>query len=303
MARAAVLMYHRAADLTPDPFGLSVPPALLASQLDAIKQAFRPIGITALLDAMEQDSLPSRSVAVTFDDGYLDALLAADLLQARGISATFFVNTEDLDHPHESWESLLEQLVLGPGEVPGALFLSAGLTPRELEGDGPAARRALFDALHARGYPLDGGGRAALIGGLRERSGRTLRVRDTHRVLMRHELRGLAGRPGMEIGVHGAAHLALPLHPPAVQHDELASAKLALETLLGRPVSNLAYAYGAHDERTVAIAARLGFRSAFTVREGSLAHGDDPLTLPRLEVGRDDPEVLVARVARLLAGP
>ena len=299
MPRAVVLMYHRAAELSPDPFGLCVPPALLACQLDAVKQAFLPIGITALLDAMAQGSAPPRSVAVTFDDGYLDALRAADLLQARGIPATFFVNTEDLDHPHESWECLLEQLVLDPGEIPRALFLSAGMTPSEAEEEGPAARRALFDTLHARGYPLDGQGRAALIAGLLEGSGRTLRVRDTHRLLTGREVRVLAGRPGVEIGVHGAAHLALPLHPPAVQHDELAGAKSALETLLQRPVSNLAYAYGAHDERSVAIAAQLGFRSAFTVREGSFAAGDDPLTLPRLEVGREDPAALVARVERL----
>ncbi len=299
--RSVVLMYHRAAELRPDAFGLCVPPALLARQLDAVKAAFPVVGVTTLLDGMVAGKAPERAVAVSFDDGYLDALTAAELLEARGLPAIFFVNTEGLDEPHESWEAVLEQLLLGPHPIPRALSLSVGHAKVEIGAEGTADRRVLFDRLHALGYSLDAQGRKALIDSLVAWSGLTPRVRESHRVLTRGEIAALASRRGMEIGVHGASHLALPLHPPAVQEHELASAKAALEALLGRPVVNLAYAYGAHDPQTVAIAARLGFRSAFVVEEAPLSPWDDPLTLPRIDVGCCEPEALVERIERLLA--
>jgi peptidoglycan/xylan/chitin deacetylase (PgdA/CDA1 family) len=294
-------MYHRVADLDPDPFRLCVPPGLFARQLDALGRSFRVLSVTDLLDRLAEDTLPPRAVALTFDDGYADARTAVDRIEALGMPATFFVNTEGLDAPrHESWEGLLEQLLLGTGRLPESFSLRRGETVIEAACATPEARRQLFDALHAHGYGLDAEGRADLVDQLRAWSGDAMTPRETHRVLNEGELRALAKRPGVEIGVHGAAHIALPLHAPSVQEHELRSARERLEGVLGIPVTSLAYAYGAHDERSVAIAARLGFRCSFSVSEAALLPWDDPLTLPRIDVGASDPQVLVARLEALL---
>jgi peptidoglycan/xylan/chitin deacetylase (PgdA/CDA1 family) len=46
--------------------------------------------------------LPERAVAVTLDDGYLDALTTAAPAFQDGRAATFFVNSERLDEEHEA---------------------------------------------------------------------------------------------------------------------------------------------------------------------------------------------------------
>ena len=117
-AQAVVLAYHRTADLHPDPFRLCVPPHLFARQLDAIRERYPVLSITSALDAMDAGTHPPRSVAISFDDGYRDAFTAAELLRARRLPATFFVNTEWLSAPRESWETLLEQIVLGTSPLP-----------------------------------------------------------------------------------------------------------------------------------------------------------------------------------------
>lgn len=96
----AVLTYHCVAR---DPAWLpwadeiAVAPETLACQLDALRRAgCTVIGTRDYLDRRQAGAaLPAKAVMLHFDDGYLDNwLLAAPILRARGMPATFFASLD-----------------------------------------------------------------------------------------------------------------------------------------------------------------------------------------------------------------
>ncbi len=92
--RAVVLGYHRVAEEGQDPLRLCTPPSVLERHLQAIRRHGRPVRLLDLAAATGSGHPPPGAVAVTFDDGYADVLLAAKpLLERYEIPATVFVVT------------------------------------------------------------------------------------------------------------------------------------------------------------------------------------------------------------------
>jgi peptidoglycan/xylan/chitin deacetylase (PgdA/CDA1 family) len=93
-----ILMYHyvRYVDPAADPLGfnLSVTPEQLAAQLGWLKAAgYETVRMDAAAACVRGEGpCPARAVALTFDDGYLDAYgVALPLLQQHGYVATFYI--------------------------------------------------------------------------------------------------------------------------------------------------------------------------------------------------------------------
>ncbi|MBX0329219.1 polysaccharide deacetylase family protein, partial [Oscillochloris sp. ZM17-4] len=100
-----ILMYHyvRTVDPGVDPlgYGLSVTPAQLAAQLDWLRRAgYDTVQMSALAGCIRGESpCPARAVALTFDDGYMDAYTDAfPLLQQYGVTATFYIVSGFVGH-------------------------------------------------------------------------------------------------------------------------------------------------------------------------------------------------------------
>lgn len=80
-------------------------------------------------------------------------------------------------------------------------------------------------------------------------------------ILSAAELKELAGE-GVEIGAHTVDHLWLPGMPYVDALDQMRRSRATLEHLLGKPVTSMAYPYGAHDAETVRAAEEAGFEIA-----------------------------------------
>jgi peptidoglycan/xylan/chitin deacetylase (PgdA/CDA1 family) len=259
--KAAILAYHRIADLTPDSHGLCTPPDVFRDHMRCLKRDFMPMPLAELADAAAAGRIPERAAAVTLDDGYLDALTTASpILMELGIPATFFVNTERLDEEHERWFDMLERVFAG----------------QEL------------DDLNRKAWPMDADDRRALVAEALARAGGQREHRQTHRVLTGSELRELANRPGHTIGGHTTHHLALPTQTDATKRDEVLQNKAALERLLETPVHLFSYPYGDFDAATLAIIREAGYRAAVTVQPKPLSMAVNPLLLPRFEITSRD---------------
>jgi len=269
---AVILCYHRIAELTPDAHALCTPPAVFRAHMRTLREHFTPIALDALVRAAADGTIPDNAVAVTFDDGYLDALTdASPILMEFGIPATFFVNSDRLDEPHERWWDVVECSVRDPGAA---------------------------SELNRRAWPMDGRGRAQLLADAL--AGAAPTPRSSHRVMTTTELRELASRPGHTIGGHTTNHLALTLHGRGVKRREIADDKAALERALGRPIELFSYPYGDFDDETVAIVRGAGYRAAVTVESGVVTAGGDRLRLPRYEVPTRERVDLAAKLGELL---
>ena len=111
--RPAILMYHRIARESFDPWGLAVEPARFAAQLEwlARRRSVLPLGEFARVHRAGR--LKGNAVALTFDDGYASSLKAAvPLLERLGLSATVFLPAELIERGREFWWDELARIVL-----------------------------------------------------------------------------------------------------------------------------------------------------------------------------------------------
>jgi peptidoglycan/xylan/chitin deacetylase (PgdA/CDA1 family) len=101
-------------------------------------------------------------------------------------------------------------------------------------------------------------------------------------------LRALAALPGVQIGAHGASHVALTQCDETSLRNELTRSRYYLEDLIGMPVKTMSYPYGAVDLRVRMAAAEAGFTLAACSHAGLNKLGRDPLLLCRTEVVKYD---------------
>lgn len=107
---AVVFMYHHIDSQTPR--ATSISPAEFRKQIELLEQEnVQVLGLIELLDALANDEpVPERSIAITFDDAYRSVLTEAlPLLEARDWPFTVFVNTEAIDAGYGgylSWDEL-----------------------------------------------------------------------------------------------------------------------------------------------------------------------------------------------------
>ena len=284
-AGGVILAYHRVAALAPDTHGLCVAPERFREHVRYLRTHCTPMALVDLWLAARAGALPPRAVAVTFDDGYLDALTtAAPILAEVGVPATFFVNTERLTEPHEAWHDELERMLLGDGDLPERLELGLPDGLRRLDVRTAELRRHAHRTLHGVLVGATADVRTAIVARLAEWSGRALAPRPERRVLLADEIVALARLPGCEIGSHSEHHLLLPGYAEAVQRAELRRPKERLEALLDRAVLAFAYPFGQHSADLQAIARDTPHLLAVTVEPGLVTGTTDPMRMPRLEV-------------------
>jgi peptidoglycan/xylan/chitin deacetylase (PgdA/CDA1 family) len=287
--RPAILMYHRVAALAPDTFGLCLHPDAFGEQIAWLARERTVLPLATLCEAALAGRAPDRAVALTFDDGTLDALPAARELARLGLPATFFVTTARLDEPHEAWWDVLEQLFIAPGELPPRLELAGVALPCVT----PAERQEVHARLREQLLQLPAAERDARVEEVRRWSRRRLPPRDSHRLLLRAELDELARLPGCTLGAHSHSHAWLPALPLEDQAREVEQCRAPL----GEALECFAYPFGARDPRTESVVEQAGYRFAVTTVERALGPGEHRLRLPRVAAPAGGAAALAAHLA------
>jgi glycosyltransferase involved in cell wall biosynthesis/peptidoglycan/xylan/chitin deacetylase (PgdA/CDA1 family) len=297
-AGTLILMYHRVADAA-DPWGLAVSPTQFRDQLELLASEYEVVG----LDRALQPATNRRRIAITFDDGYVDNLLAAEELAQRGLPATFFLVGGQLGSDREFWWDELERIMFGASQRASMIEVTIrGESVRvNLDAEGPiedrhdwnaseeprTARERLYLELYQRLNLLDHGERDAVMARLAEHVGQVRSARPELRALSHEETSLLAGIDGMEVGAHTLTHPRLSALDPMRQREEVAGSRHLLERITGRPVESFAYPHGTRDDytsETVAIVADCGFRRACAAEGGVLRNTTSALELSRLMV-------------------
>jgi peptidoglycan/xylan/chitin deacetylase (PgdA/CDA1 family) len=94
-----VLMYHALSDKRHANWKWEVTRANFAAQLDYLRQ--HAIDVFPVSRLLEPDC-PSRGVVITFDDGYANNMAAAELLRAKGMTASWYVSSQFIGG-HNAW--------------------------------------------------------------------------------------------------------------------------------------------------------------------------------------------------------
>jgi len=283
-------VYHRVAEPpASDVHGLCVRPEEFRRQMAALRQRFQPMPLIEFVEAARRGELPEGAVAVTFDDGYLDALTTArPILETHGIPATFFLTSDRLAVEHEFWWDTLERVLLGTGQVPASMPVPSADGMRRIGTRTADERRAAFWELYhvLKDQPADA--REQLIGQVLVWSKTGAEPPPGARPMTVDEIRTLVANPNLTVGAHGVHHACLPAQSEEAQRADVAGCRRDLEAIVGRPVTAFAYPFGAWSARTARIVRQAGFALAVTCDDEPVRAGGDPWRLPRLDVKPHD---------------
>lgn len=304
--RGLILMYHRVAEVHPDPWSLCVSPDHFSEHLEVIRKHFRPMKLPNLAKALGNRKVPGRSVVITFDDGYADNLhYAKRLLERYDIPSSVFITTGYIDDNREFWWDELERLILHSNTLPERLQLNingkqyewqlseADLNIFELHkhypnwrawDEAPSPRHHLYSSLWELLQPLSEVEQRKVLNDLQACTKTEQVVRTTHRPLSHNELEILSQCDLIEIGAHSVTHPNFQLLPLASQREEIYGSKAYLEKLTGSPVTSFCYPYGSYTLDTVAIVSQAGFSCACAVSEDIVRLTTDRFQLPRFHI-------------------
>jgi peptidoglycan/xylan/chitin deacetylase (PgdA/CDA1 family) len=308
--RALILGYHRVATLDSDPWSLCVSPHNFAAQMDYLCRRGRPQGLSNLMRArLNGEQFPGSSIAVTFDDGYVDTLTgAAPILEHYRVPATIFLPTGQVGSRLELWWDALERMLLTSGRLPSTLETriagvpwiwrlgeAAVWAPDDVRRHAswraweppPTERHAAYCDLWKRLGPLDEGARQAVLNDLFEAVGLDPQARHTHRLLRLDELQTLGQKDLVEFGAHSVTHAMLASLPATDQRKEIKRSKEWLDELTGRPTSGFAYPYGQkthYTAETMALVREAGYVYACANFRGTYDENTNRFEIPRIQV-------------------
>jgi peptidoglycan/xylan/chitin deacetylase (PgdA/CDA1 family) len=292
-----VLTYHRIADHVLNgtyPFDADLISATSAEfdwQMSFLARNFRPATLGSLLrSCAENRPIPAGSVAVTFDDGFLDNYsVAYPILRRHGVPATFFVTTDFIEHNQPIWFEVVAfaYLNLPVNSIVHPLCPSAepsraerdvrlgefGRVMRKLK-QIPDEQRSEFVAHLATLIDTAALGEAwARFGGA-----------------MRWEHIVEVARNSIEIGSHTVSHPILSRTSGDALQLELSTSKRLLEEKVGLPVELLAYPVGGrrhYSPEVIRVAKEAGYRNGITYVAGVNRLGCvDPFAVRRHTVER-----------------
>ena len=113
-----ILMYHRVAAPTVDPWGLAVHPDRFAVHMEVLRKHRTPLPMSEVVQRLQDGTLPDNAVAVTFDDGYVDNVSdARPRLAAAGVPATIFLVADAIGQAREFWWDEVARGILGRREA------------------------------------------------------------------------------------------------------------------------------------------------------------------------------------------
>ena len=280
--RVAVLMYHRVAEPSNDPWKMCVSPPRFREHMSVLKRHCEVVDLASIQSILRRPrSRPI--VAITFDDGYRDNLeTALPILEDACLPATLFLATDGMDRQQPWWWDILADLVMEP-DLPRLLDIPIGagrVTWRFAEGP-----RVLRERLWEQLSRLPGSEIDPVMVELCEWSGHEPRFDLLRMPLTVGEVQKLISSGLVSLGCHSASHLRMPVQDPEYCARELNRSRRACHDLAGVVPAAFAFPFGEYDQRSVELVEAAGFPLACTSDEGLVTKTSNSLSLPRLGVG------------------
>ena len=293
----AILMYHRIADESFDPWGLAVSPSNFAAQIQWLAANRSILSLSEFTRLHRRKALPDDAIAITFDDGYASVSeAAAPILDPFNAPATVFIPVDLIGREQGFWWDELEQIVLNhPGD---SLDLNASIDlgkrsradRRWQPGSDPQTpRQRAFLTLWEQLKTLSPTALNAAMDNLKRQSAD---VQAPQRLLTSEELRR---RPSwLDVGSHALTHPSLPSLTRSEKAREISGSIERCEALSGIRPTAFAYPYGDIDRESLNLVRDAGFDCACTAQHSFVTRWTEAFSMPRLAVPNCDAPALAS---------
>jgi peptidoglycan/xylan/chitin deacetylase (PgdA/CDA1 family) len=309
--RPVVLMYHRIADETFDPWGLAVAPARFDEQVGWLRRHRTVLPLDEFARLHRAGKLPRNAAAITFDDGYADNRdAAAPVLDRHEAPATIFIATDPIHGEREFWWDDLQRLLIDFPADAVTLDLAGG--PLEIA----LGKRQPDDAhwtafVQARTPRQKGFYRAwqalrllqpdeqeGALQALRDQAGVSAEPRPSHRTMSAAEVRDLRSAR-IAIGAHSLSHTSLSARSVEDQAHEIRDSRTQVAEIIGAAPKSFAYPFGDFDEHSLRLVEEAGFECACTTRSHAVGKAANAFALPRLQALNWSSDELARAIAAL----
>jgi peptidoglycan/xylan/chitin deacetylase (PgdA/CDA1 family) len=307
---AIVLMYHRVAAPETDPWQLAVTPENFEQQLRLLIKNYSVVSIPQLIEMVREKRLNKRTVALTFDDGYIDNYhIVKPLLEKYSVPATFFITTDYIGQEREYWWDELEKIILQSRALPAHLSLEIKGTPILFDLDTetiltaklklahkkwtyympPTLRGELYLKLWQHISPLACHEQEQVMEQLRVWADVNEIARPDYFCMTLKQLSELSSGGLINLGAHTASHPALACHQKKIQQREIVNSTAYLEKLTGNKINAFAYPSGSYNNDTVDVLMHEQYDVAFTTYPKPITKDDHDLyRLGRFQVNNWD---------------
>ena len=269
-----VLLYHRVENLK-SAYSIIVNEKNFEDQLKYICSNYNIIRCDG-----DWSSVKSKSVALTFDDGYVDFYSKAyPLLKKYNVPATVFVSTGGIDNGKEFWWDVLENMI-NKSILPEIIKTKR----REFHlSDYPSRAELLLDI---RSEIIENNylARDEEINILKKQLNVVVSEREEYRTMTSDEIRELAKDPLITIGAHTVNHILCDCESSDIQRHEIDESKKRLESIINKQVDLFAYPNGNIGIDTRIILKEIGFKRAFTCEHACIDYDEKKYDVPRSAV-------------------
>ncbi len=291
-----ILMYHRVLP-EPDELHPEVPDVRrLTAQFKTLSEYFNVLPLQEAQIHLQQGTLPPRSIALTFDDGYRDNFeVAAPVLKAFGFPATIFVASGFLDGGLMFNDIVIESVRrMSTGTYDFSRF---GVEQCDV-GDIPSRSRLIHSLILAIKY-LDPTERHLLCETLVHQVDSPL---PDNLMMTREQVRQLPGM-GITVGGHTVHHPILAtLTPEAARHEILVN-RDELANIVGTPPTEFAYPNGKpnrdYTSGHVEMIKQAGYSVAVSTAVAVATTEAPCFELPRFVLRETSPMGVVGRMCRM----
>lgn len=299
-APGRILCYHNVAPTENDflrGLGMTVTPATFERQLRYLANEFRVVPLSQMLAELHGGTMPPKTVAVTFDDGYRDLFdYAFPLLRQYDIPATIFVNPSVVGNTRKLWPNQVAYLVnrLGAATVISAARAYWDSQQVELADDASLGQIVWDLAMQVRTDEI-----TAFVAETCARHNLTAPDDEPTRLYLEWREMGALAAQAVEFGNHTQDHANLGLLTEDEQAQQIETARDAIVSNLGVWDIAFAYPFGQADNYTATtreLVARSGHTCALTVIDGPVYAGDTPYDLRRIDIREVSFPMFVAAV-------
>jgi peptidoglycan/xylan/chitin deacetylase (PgdA/CDA1 family)/CelD/BcsL family acetyltransferase involved in cellulose biosynthesis len=280
-ASARILYYHRVNN-DGDPFFPAISTALFEQEMRYLAKHYKVVSLSDLLTRLV-DGPPERTLAITFDDGYLDNYENAfPVLEKYGLPATIFLTTGSIDDSHQV---LWFERLAGAVKRTSSEYLDLEIDlPRRFWMRTTTERLEANNGIFAVLRRLPDRERRTWLDVILRQLGAPEADPDRHgKMLTWDQVRFMKSR-GIDFGGHTVTHPFISQLTPKEVAWEVGECKRRIENELQLPVASFAYPNGREEDFgkwNKSAIREAGYRAAVTTIWGLNYASTDPMELRR----------------------
>jgi peptidoglycan/xylan/chitin deacetylase (PgdA/CDA1 family) len=285
--------------------GITTDAEVFDEQMRILRREYNPVTLDDLAGWIRGiQTLPPRSVVVTFDDGFSDNYhVAAPIMEKYGIHGTIYLTVDAVQRQELPW-FCRTIFLFRQAEIRKTVLIDTKLNRTWNLGDATENR----DAFICYSYPcakLTGDKLRDYVAKLETWFGFHLDLDNVSGMMTFDQARELRQR-GHIIGNHTFSHCNLAYIPQESLHQEIVVANQILEHKLGEPVEHFSYPHPCLNPQwnniTHSVTEKLNCKTTVLTNFGLITQHSSPFLLPRLMINNQNNKEFRWKLETALAG-